>query len=315
MSESLKDDREVGIPPDTYISMVSTMSEPNFWWHTDKVKEVQELGVTGRGVRYAVHDTGGVTDHSGFSKPPEGLYTLIPGENPRDRNGHGTACAFIINRLAPDADYWHYKVLGDSGRGSMSDINGAYLESAKKGADFINCSYGDNGGAPIPSDLRAIDAAYEAGLGLLPVAAGNSGFNGSRNTIGRPASYDEYAWCVGATDQAGRISNFSSGGKNMDSAAFGQGMPFAAPNGGYTSGSGTSFACPYTVGVFCLLQQARRQLGFPDLKGVEPWRKFLIAEGLLLDAGDSGFDPSFGHGIPALNRILDWIIDNSPKWL
>jgi len=283
----MSEDRKMWIPDDTIMSPLTMTLAPNLWWLTEKIKKCHELGVTGKGVKFSTNDTGGVMDHPGFSRPPEEILTAIRGENPRDRNGHGTATSFITNQIIPDAEFITIKVLGDRGSGTMNDINRAYKMAADKGCHFINCSYGDNGGPPISSDLQAMQAAYDAGVHLIVVAAGNAGFNG-RNSIGRPASYDEFSWCQGATDRNGRISGFSSGGKEMDAACYGQDMPYASPNGGYSQGSGTSFACPYQVGVFGLLWQARRQMGMPDLIGPDAWKKFVVDEGFYIDAGKEG---------------------------
>lgn len=308
-------DRKIGIPDDTMLwdDKDPRAFAPDLWWLVPKIKECHKIGVDGRGVKFSVNDTGGVDDHPGFSKKPFEITTTIRGVNPRDRNGHGTACSFIVNQIAPAADYMTIKVLGDGGSGTMNDINEAYALAAEKGCDFINCSYGDNGGPPIQSDLIALEKGYESGASLIVVAAGNASFNGQRNSIGRPASYDQFCWCQGATDRNGRISGFSSGGPHMDAATFGQDMPFATPSGGYSGGSGTSFACPFMVGVFCLAQQARRMYGMNDLIGPAQWKEWFVEEEILVDAGAPGFDPSYGMGIPAIDRLLDWILKHQPE--
>ena len=67
------------------------------------------------------------------------------------------------------------------------------------------------------------------------------------------------------------------------------------------------------VGVFGLLWQARRQMGMPDLIGPDAWKKFVVDEGFYIDAGKEGVDHSFGIGLPAIERMLDWIIEKSPE--
>ena len=68
---------------------------------------------------------------------------------------------------------------------------------------------------------------------LCWASAGNSGFNGHRNSIGWPAKFDD-SLCVGATRQDGAIAGFSSGGRQMDLATPGKDIWSAAPSGGFT---------------------------------------------------------------------------------
>ena len=304
----------VGIPGDIVIDReYQTMSKPDFWYVTDLIKELHRRGITGKGSTFSINDTGGTKNHP-WLKPPKKIFSHVPGENGIDGNGHGTACASIAMAIAPGAEYFSIQVLNRKGEGSTSWINKAYGTAADNGVDFINGSYGDMGGPDRQEDISKIDAAYDKGVLCVNIAAGNSGFNGRTNTIGRPASYGNTI-CVGATDRNDKISGFSSGGPQMDVATYGQDMPFATPRGGYSRGNGTSFSCPRFTGVECLTQQVRRQNGFPDLYGNHAWMDFYRDEGLLKDAGPRGHDPSYGDGLPDEVKILQWNLDKTPKWL
>lgn len=307
MAEIDDNDREMWIPDDVVRTSQVSAFMADFWWIEDKIEELHALGIRGQGSKFSTNDTGGTAGHPGFDRDPLKILTTTR-ESPKDRNGHGTGCSFITHKIAPDAEFITIKVLTDSGNGSMSDINRAYKMAADEGCDFINCSYGDNGGPPIQSDLTAMQAAYDIGVSLIVVAAGNAGFNGRRNTVGRPASYNKHSWCVGAMDRNGNISNFSSGGEELDSAAYGQDMPMAEPSGGYTTASGTSFACPLTTGIKCLLKQVRRKLAMEDLVGPEAWAGWYVEEGFMTDAGQAGKDNRFGLGVINVGAILDWMI-------
>jgi len=302
--------RTMGIPGDVIMSQDITPFADD-WYITDKIKQVWDRGITGKGVKFAVNDTGGTDNHPKL-KPPLQRLSAIRGENGVDSNGHGTACSYIASTVAPDADYITIQVLGDNGSGSTAGINRAYGMAAEEDCDFVNGSYGDNGGPPIREDIDAIDESYDLGMSLVNIAAGNAGFNGRTNTIGRPASY-ENTGCTGSTDRNNQISGYSSGGRQLDWACFGQDMTYANPRGGFSRGSGTSFATPYFVGILCLVQQARREVGLPDLHGVTEWRDFFIAEDMLRDAGRPGEDDSFGIGIPDIEKMLDWILKVTPE--
>jgi subtilisin len=171
--------------------------------------------------------------------------------------------------VAPQADYFAYKVLGNSGSGSWDSLAAAIRTAADNGADIISMSLG---GTSAPSSVR--DAiAYANSMGTLVIAAaGNSGPNA--DTIEYPGAFAE-AVAVAAIEMISgntgsgdstslsnlRITSFSSRGKANSSGQDGiqdREVEIAGPGayvestsnqGGYVKYSGTSMATPHMAGL------------------------------------------------------------------
>lgn len=305
--------RHAGIPNDIVRSSARIVAAPPLYYLTDGIKELHRRGIKGQGNRLGLGDTGGTSTHPDLPPPIKKIDNTVSGGNGNDRNSHGTATHFIAFAVAPEAEFITIKVLGDSGSGRMDWINRSYRQAADEGCNFYNGSYGDNGGPPIDEDIRSIQAGYDHGLQLINFAAGNAGFNGRQNSIGRPASYG-LGSAIGSTDRFDKISGYSSGGPQLDFACYGQNMTYASPNGGYSTGSGTSFSCPYFCGICMLVNQVRKRLKLKNLFGITQWRQFFVDNDLLVDAGRAGEDPSFGLGIPDIGKIIAWMLNNTIKW-
>ncbi len=311
-------EREIGIPPDHQVHADRVYAHgtvpPKWDLVMLKIAEVHRRGVTGKGVKIAINDTG-VTSHDHLPAPIAARDFTGSSSGTRDRNGHGTHCAGIaLGRdglgVAPDADLIVAKVLGDSGSGSTTGINNGRVWAADQGADVISESLGDGGGPDIPEDVRAYEKAYEAGALVCVAALGNAGFNGSRNTIGRPGSYRESIG-IAAIKEDGRIANFSSGGKQADYATPGQNIISCNLNNGFVAMSGTSMATPFMAGLCALVIQWHRMQGLTPPKGFAEWRAYF--QRFVKDEGTPGHDHSYGYGVPMILAVLDSLVP--PGWV
>ena len=171
--------------------------------------------------RFSVNDTG-VNSHPNLPNP-KAKRNFTGDRNDDDQNGHGTHCSgSVLGRdgvgCAPEADLIYAKVLSNQGSGSTQGINAGRVWASENGADIISESLG--GGGSNRDDVDSINRAYENGTQLVVCAAGNSGYRGS-NTIGYPGRYLE-TYCVGSYRKDGEISNFSSGGREIDVATPGR---------------------------------------------------------------------------------------------
>ena len=234
----------------------------------------------GQGINIAVLDTGVNINHYDLTNTVEqcknftGSTTVISGCN--DAHGHGTHVAGSaladggsdkagIYGVAPDADLWAYKVLGDNGSGYSDDIAAAIRHVADQAVatgtkTVINMSLGSAGNDSLISS--AVTYAYNKGV-LVVAAAGNSGPN--QGTIGYPGALVN-AVAVAALEnvqQNGtyRVANFSSRGYastdgdyyinqgDIEISAPGAAIYSTWNNGGYNTISGTSMATPHVAGL------------------------------------------------------------------
>lgn len=162
-----------------------------------------ELGLTGKGVKVGVIDTGIDVDHPAFAgrivsqydfvgNAYTGANTPVPGPTQDDCAGHGTHVAGIVGGnvaatstfrgfkgVAPDVSFGAYRVFGCSGY-TQEDVMVAALERAySDGMQVVNLSIGSafENWAETPS---AIVGSRMVKKGMVVVAsAGNSGRNGS----------------------------------------------------------------------------------------------------------------------------------------
>lgn len=301
------------IPDDTLIDEFRADSRASLLnrWPYNEFAQLNAEGIDGEGIVVGVSDTG-LTNHPAFkyAKIQSTKNYISGGSNVTDDNSHGTHVASLIAGWeygpAPKATLRINKVLNARGSGGSDGISQAVVDSAKDGCDFVNASLGSNPGSELATDRQAIKDAYNAGLSLYVCAAGNAGYNGA-NTIGPPGSYDD-VWTVGAIGKDGKVANFSSGGKTIDSACPGHQIPGASYKGtGEIVMSGTSMACPIQTGILCLIQQRRLQVGLPKLIGYSQWLEFFKTSGFLKDEGTPGFDPRYGYGVPMIQEIIKWL--------
>jgi subtilisin len=310
----------VGLPPDLIDEhedfILMSESAPQVWHLPRSLWDAIWLrGFTGKGERIAILDTG-VNPHV-LLPTPVAERSFISGQTPRDpRSGHGTHCAgTALGRggigVAPEAELLNAKVLSDGGSGSSSGIAAGINWAIDNGATIISMSLG--GGSAYEPTRRAIQRANEAGI-LVCASAGNSGQRLPRNTIGFPGRHLE-SYCSGSMDSQGRISSFSSAGREMDGVTPGSQI-VSTSNGnrsGYRTMSGTSMSCPFAAGLFAVVRSGMAAAGLPRLGGIDDWRPWL--QQFFIDQGPSGHDPTWGWGIPDYRKIVDLMAQPEVRWL
>jgi subtilisin len=105
-------------------------------------------GSTGRGVRVCVVDSGVERDHP-LVGPVDGSYVVVKGDDgdirveetdTGDTCGHGTACAGIIRRTAPDCELYSVRVLGERFSGTGDILLAGLRWAVAQGFDVVNMS-------------------------------------------------------------------------------------------------------------------------------------------------------------------------------
>ncbi|MFJ8856379.1 S8 family serine peptidase [Streptomyces sp. NPDC102437] len=242
-----------------------------------------EAGMTGKGVKVAVLDTGVDLTHPDLKDRVSETKSFIDGQEVADRNGHGTHVSSTVGGsgaasdgrekgVAPDATLAVGKVLSDQGSGSESQII-AGMEWAAKDvrAKIVSMSLGSSQGSDGTDPMaQAVNALSKDTGALFVIAAGNAGAPGS---IGSPGAADS-ALTIGAVDSADRLASFSSQGPRLGDNALKPDLSapgvdvlaarsqLVSGSGPYTSKSGTSMATPHVAGVAALLAEKH-----PDWNG------------------------------------------------
>ncbi|MEU1144280.1 S8 family serine peptidase [Streptomyces sp. NPDC005863] len=259
-----------------------------------------EAGLTGKGVKVAVLDTGVDAGHPDLKDRVAESKSFIPGEEVADRNGHGTHVASTVGGsgaasdgrkekgVAPGAALAVGKVLGDEGTGSESEII-AGMEWAAKDVDakVVSMSLGSQEASDGTDPMAAaVNSLSEETGALFVVAAGNTG---APSAIGSPGAADA-ALTVGAVDSADEAAYFTSQGPRAGDHALkpdlsAPGVDILAARsqltegeGYYTGMSGTSMATPHVAGVAALLAERH-----PDWTGAQ-LKDALMSTSAQLDA-------------------------------
>lgn len=205
-----------------------------------------------------------------------------------ESNWHGThvagSIAAIMNNkrgivgVAPSTKILPVRALGMCG-GYDSDIADAMVWAAggtvegvpanSNPAKIINLSLGGEGTCPATYS-KAIAEVNKRGA-ILVVAAGNDGQDASKVA---PANCGG-SIVVGATDQAGKRSDFSNYGKIVDVSAPGSSIMSTVDLGttvstgaGYTEYDGTSMAAPQVAGVIALMKSVDPSLNAERAKQI-----------------------------------------------
>ena len=271
---------------------VQMVNAPKVWQHTK-----------GEGVKIAILDTGVDTTHPDLVENIKAGMNFTGGDpnDFMDRQGHGTHVAGIIAGVdnnqgvvgvAPKAELYIAKVLGDDGGGDIRGIAEGIMWAVMNKVDIISMSLGCEAD-PGPMLYNAIKYAYDQGITIV-VASGNES-----HYVGWPAAYDEVI-AVGAVDDLRHVASFSNFGIQLDVAAPGVEILSTYPTGVYARLSGTSMATPVVSGVLALaIAQLRKNGSVPT-----PLSVMELLSAHAVDYGQAGRDDYYGEGIIDAERLV-----------
>ena len=261
---------------DSELQMLSKLLGKAKYWVSNEVKVrlhmtdeipwgVKEVGAEnywertrGQGVKVAVLDTGISGTHIDLKGRVKRRVNFVDGSR-RGMDGHGTHVAGIIaaivnNRgivgVAPAVELYDLRAFGPDGTANISDIIEGINWAIEHKIDIINMSFGteENNFA-----LRnAIRQAHKAGI-IMVASAGNNG-----KSLEYPAAYKEVI-SVGAIDKNGKLADFSSRGKGLDTVAPGVKIKSTWLNNSYRVLDGTSMAAAHISGLYALKLAERRK--------------------------------------------------------
>ncbi|NNE97522.1 MAG: S8 family serine peptidase [Pyrinomonadaceae bacterium] len=241
--------------------MSSTVSSEMFDALTDMKLDDEWKSSTGKGVSVVIIDSGVDKFHSDlkgkikntFAAVRDGNRTVFEETDAGDSAGHGTACAGIISKIAPEADLSSIKVLGAGGLGDGHAFLAGLEFAIKQGYKIINLSLGTTKPQFVVPLNDLINRAYQAGC--IIVAAGNN--------LPQPSYPSVFSSSLIAVSKSSETNYFDFGfnfGETIELTAPGVNVRTTWLNDGYRTLTGNSFACPHIVGVITLLLES-----FPDL--------------------------------------------------
>ncbi len=216
---------------------------------------------TGKGVSVAIIDSGIDATHPDLEgKVVDSVVARIdkkkvvfdPSDD-GDSAGHGTACAGIISRIAPDAELHSIKVLGAGGLGDGMAFMAGLEWAIKQKYRVINLSLGTTKPQFFAPLHDLLDRAYQAGC--IVVAAAN---NLPQPSF--PSVFSSSLISVIKSEETDPLNFGFQYGEVIELTAPGVNVRTAWPGGGYRNLTGNSFACPHIVGVVALLLEKH-----PDL--------------------------------------------------
>ena len=259
-------------------------------------KNKNKYGVTGKGIKVAVIDTG-IDENNDFLKDSviKSVDFSYDG-SASDYFGHGTHVSGIIKSIAPDVKLINVKVLGSDGYGTTSSVIAGIEYATKNKADILTLSLGSD---QIEQDYFmniALQKAIDNGAKVI-VAAGNCG----EDCISSPGNF-ENAITVGAIDSRDNVAWFSSGYRyskytKPDIVAPGVDINSTVLDNSFEEYSGTSMATPHITGIVALMLENNKNMPQYQVKK--------ILESTATDKGEPGKDTRYGSGVPNLILIFE----------
>jgi subtilisin len=229
-------------------------------------------GSTGHGVKVAVVDTGIEYDHPAVGNQVVGGVNIEwdesledklrydPVEFPSDLAGHGTGCAGIIHKIAPEALLYSVRVLGTNMNGRAYQFAAGVDWSVENGMDVVNLSL-----STAKQDYFALfhslsDDAYFKNIMLVSAAS----------NYDEPSFPSLYSSVFSVASHAGKnpFTYYYNPTPPVEFGAPGIDLRVAWKDHSYVISTGNSFAAPHITGIITLIRAKHPELTPFQIKSV-----------------------------------------------
>jgi subtilisin len=222
------------------------------WWSGDDAREWAFGGSSGAGVRVCIIDSGIDASHPAVGRvdgavavhAEDGALSVVD-DGDGDVYGHGTACAGIVRRLAPDCEIHSVRVLGGELTGSGEVFIHGLRWAIEQGFEVINLSVSTTKSRFAAALRELTDLAYFRGS-VIVASAHN-------------LPVQSFPWRFSAVVSVGSHSGtdpleyYANPHPPVEFAAPGVDLELAWSNGATIRASGNSFATPHIAGIAALV--------------------------------------------------------------
>jgi subtilisin family serine protease len=235
-------------------------------WPLGDAREWAWGGSTGAGVRVCIVDSGvdprhpmvGAIQGAHAVVADEAGEPIVTPDDQGDAYGHGTACAAIIRKLAPDCEIHSIRVLGGELTGSGPVLLRGLRWAIEQRFDVINLSLSTTKSRFAPELRELADRAYFRGC-VLVASAHNM-------------PVESYPWrfssvlSVGSHAGADPLEYYVNPEPPVEFAAPGVDLELAWLDGSTIRATGNSFAAPHIAGIATLVLAKHGRLAPYELK-------------------------------------------------